>query len=287
MLPPKKSGLVAIAAITALLSRSDGLPRPDQAMVAVAWCRTAAERVALCRQTYNTAKAMLDVALDDGEWNAALEQATTPDRLALPPAVIVDVDETVLDNSPYNARLVAANEVYTPDGWSAWVEERAARAIPGAVDFLVYAAGRGVTVFYVTNRSNAEEPATRDNLQRLGFPLADRDDLDVVLTKRERDEWSDSDKRLRRASVAQTHRVLMMFGDDLGDFLSGVKPKATVRNGDPVDVVRAQGVVLGEERLARTDEFVGWWGTRWFMLPNPMYGSWLETYEAVNAEPTR
>lgn len=274
--------VASLAALAAHVVAPSANPRPDQALVAVAWTQHAAERVALCRQVFAHARTQLDAALADAETSAALEQIGARELQRLSPAVIVDVDETVLDNAPYNARLVADNRTYEPKTWSSWVQERRAQAVPGAVAFLTHAATRGVTVFYVTNRDTNDEAATRDNLARLGLPLQDEGDLDVVLTKNEQPEWT-SDKRTRRAHVARTHRVVMLLGDDLGDFLGAVKPARSLRNGDALDVVRAHGQELQGERLARVHEFGELWGTRWFLLPNPMYGSWLETFEAAAA----
>jgi acid phosphatase len=215
---------------------------------AVAWIQTSAEADALRRQAFRSATVALDKALDDPTWTATDEQ--TGDFSELPPAVIVDVDETVLDNSPLEARLIRRRQQFNPELWKAWVEERRAEPIPGALEFAQHAAGKGVTVFYVTNRDADEEAATRDNLTRVGFPVDDR--YDVVLTRGE--NGAPSDKTSRRQIVASTHRILLLLGDDLGDFTS--------RDGSVED--RLERVLGNEQR----------WGVRWFVFPNPMYGSW-------------
>lgn len=215
---------------------------------AVAWIQTSAEADALRRQVFRSARAALDEALLDPTWTAADEQ--TGDFSELPPAVIVDVDETVLDNSPLEARLIRRRQQFSPELWKAWVEERRAEPIPGALAFAQHAAAKGVTVFYVTNRNADEEAATRDNLALFGFPVDDR--YDVVLTRGE--NGAPSDKASRRQIVASTHRILLLLGDDLGDFTS--------RDGSVEDRLER---VLGNEQH---------WGVRWFVLPNPMYGSW-------------
>ncbi len=217
-------------------------------MNAVVWIQTSAEADALRRQAFVVAQAALDAALADSSWTAADEQ--TGDYGSLPPAVIVDVDETVLDNSPLEARLIRLNESYSPKSWRAWVEERRAKPLPGALEFAAYATAKGVTVFYVTNRNAEEEAATRDNLERAGFPLDSS--RDVVLTRGE--AGSGSDKTGRRAVVASTHRILLLIGDDLGDFTS--------REGSVSD------------RRGNVEANANRWGSRWIVLPNPMYGSW-------------
>ena len=217
---------------------------------AVVWLQTAAEFEALALQAFAQASAALDAALADPSWVAAPEQPSAPP--GLPPAVILDVDETVLDNSPYQAWTLREGTRFEPASWSAWVTAAAATAVPGALDFTRGAAARGVTVFYVSNRDAADEAATRANLARLGFPLAEG--VDTVLLKGERPEWG-SAKGTRRAEVAARYRVVMLVGDNLGDFTDDYK-------GD----VAARAAVIAAT--------AAWWGSRWIMIPNPMYGSW-------------
>jgi acid phosphatase len=166
----------------------------------------------------------------------------------------VDVDETVLDNVVFQARLIQSGRAYSEPVWREWVEERKATALPGAVEFLREADASGVTVFYVTNREATSEAATRENLARLGFPL-DRGGRDTVLCRGERAEWAASDKASRRAEVARDFRILLLVGDDLGDFLGA-----------------AGSLPADRERAAA--QYATWWGSRWIVLPNPMYGSW-------------
>jgi 5'-nucleotidase (lipoprotein e(P4) family) len=217
---------------------------------AVVWMQSSLEYEATTEQAYRLARRQLDAALRDPQWTAAPEQ--TGDASGLPPAVIVDVDETVLDNSYYQARMIRDNTEFGPETWDAWCEEARATAVPGAVEFAQHAASRGVTVFYVTNRTANLESATRTNLQAVGFPVVET--TDTVLTRGERPEWKASGKGPRRALVAQSYRVLLLIGDDLGDFVEA--------SGSP------------EERRARTAPHAEWWGQRWIMLPNPSYGSW-------------
>lgn len=218
-------------------------------LLAVAWVQSSAEYEAACRTAYGAAAQSLEKALADRSWTAAVEQQG--DFAGLPPAIIVDVDETVLDNSAYQARLIASGGEFEPATWGAWVEERKATAIPGAAEFLSAAAAKGVRVFYISNREAAQAEATRENLARLGFP--DADDLETFYFRDAGRGWKD--KSPRRAEVAKTHRVIFVFGDNLFDFQE--KEKATL-----------------PEREAIVREKQAWWGARWFMLPNPMYGSW-------------
>ena len=202
------------------------------------WFQSAAEYDANALQTFNNARRAVDAAL-----------ATTGDR---PPAVILDLDETVLDNSAFEGRMVRKGITYDLEDWFRWVDESAAKSIAGAAEFLTYLQSRGVTPFYITNRLAREEAGTRLNLQRLGYPLIGEDNL---FTRGEREEWASSDKGPRREFVASRYRVLAVVGDDLNDFA----------NAHDASI---------EERDAIVRRHAADWGTRWFILPNPMYGSW-------------
>ena len=107
-------------------------------------------------------------------------------------------------------------------------------------------------IFYVSNRSAAGEAATRANLKRIGAPVGDK--YDAVLLNGERPAWT-SDKTSRRAFVAQSHRVLLLIGDDMNDF------------------VPAKPLTLGQ-RDALLQKYEEFWGERWILLSNPLYGSW-------------
>jgi acid phosphatase len=222
---------------------------------AVAWVQTSVEYRASALQAWRSARLSLERALKDKRWTAALEQTGNARRL--PPAIIVDIDETVLDNSPGQARfLLEGSGRYSQQQWEQWSAESRAEPVPGAREFLSAAAARGVTVFYISNRGQQEAEATRRNLVEKGFPFrnATAADLgDALLLRGERPEWT-SDKSSRRAAVAAHYRVLMLCGDDLNDFFPArMKP---------------------EERMAKARAYDAWWGERWIILPNPMYGSW-------------
>ena len=153
---------------------------------------------------------------------------------------------------------------YSEDRWQAWVDEAAAGAVPGAIEFTKYARSRGVAVFYVTNRSAAQKQITRANLERLGFPLDPK--IDTLYCKLDKPDWG-SDKSSRRAEIAGRYRILMLFGDDLGDFTTGA-----------ADTV--------EKRRALAARYADRWGSKWIVLPNPMYGSWTSAIMASIPSPT-
>jgi acid phosphatase len=230
-------------------------PGADDNLNAVLWIQSSAEYEAAARSLYNAATARLDEALADPRWDAlaAGERDNAAALATLPPAVIMDVDETVLDNSPYQARLVRDGGAYDAGTWAAWVDERAARAVPGVAAFARAAAARGVTIVYLTNRTEQMQDATLDNLRALGLPVAGES---VFLGKGTAGcEQAGSDKDCRRRQVAARYRVLMQFGDQLGDFVA-------VADEAPA------------ARQALVDRHGGWFGERWWMLPNPTYGDW-------------
>lgn len=218
------------------------------------WMQSAVEYDGLTRGLYRLAEAQMLRSLQDSGWTAAVEQGERPPSRyrTKPPAVVLDVDETVLDNSAYQARLIRRNESYDSESWQAWCREERAGAVPGALAFTLAAAERDVQVFYVTNRDSVVDGATKTNLRRLGFPLAS--DEHVVLTEGERPGW-DGTKTSRRRHIAQDYRILLLIGDNFGDFVGDVETSV-------------------EDRQQRAATYEKYWGTRWIVLPNPQYGSW-------------
>jgi len=218
------------------------------------WAQTAVEYEGVARQAYALADIMLQRALADSSWTAAIEQAEMGSAAyrGLPPAVVLDVDETVLDNAAYQARLVRQNATYSTESWNAWVRERKATPVPGAVPFTQAAERMGVEVIYLTNRDHAVEEATRDNLRLFDFPL--NPDEDLLLTENERPEW-DGSKTPRRRYLVERYRILLLVGDNFNDFAPG-----------------AERSVGERQRLSQT--YARFWGSRWIVLPNAQYGSW-------------
>lgn len=236
-------------------------PQAHESLGSVLWMQTAPECRAAAVQAFRAARERLAPALEDETWTAALEQ--TGDCSRLPPAVVLDVDETVLDNTLYLGEIVRQGTVHGPQGWDAWVRQRRAPAVPGAVGFVQAASERGVTPVYISNRRCERRPGedspcpqkqdTVDNLHRAGFPAVRPEQ---VLLRGERREWG-ADKGTRRAYVAQRYRILLLVGDNVGDFLS----------------LHGRGAAP-DERAVRVQEHDERWGEKWFVLPNPVYGSW-------------
>jgi acid phosphatase len=219
----------------------------------ILYVQTSAEYEMAATQSYALAAVMLDKALADPNWTAAIEQLDK-NYSNLPPAIILDVDETVLDNSPNQVRLVYSGSTWDINLWNEWVNQAKAPAVPGSLEFVKYAHDQGVTVFFMTNRSYELEPATRKNLKALGFPVDTNYD-DTLLTNGEQEDWG-TDKATRRDYLAEEFRILLLIGDDPNDFVSGTK------EGNPIT------------RNELFSSFQDFWGEKWIILPNPMYGGW-------------
>ncbi|OYU04696.1 MAG: acid phosphatase [Pseudomonas sp. PGPPP1] len=237
---------------TALVGCQQQPPANDQ-LDAVLWTQTSIEHELIYTQVFASATRQLDAALADPTWDAL---PLPPRNLAgLPPAVVVDIDETVLDNVPLNARDILSNQVYSYDRWNTWVDQAKAQALPGAVSFLQAADKKGITVYYITNREHSQVQATVNNLRLRGFPVAHNEQVLAAGTPTGHCEQAGYGKNCRRQWVASHARVLMLAGDSLGDF------------------VQAEHNTLADQRKAAAP-YLAWLGQRWFVLPNPTYGNW-------------
>jgi len=214
---------------------------------ATLWQQTSAEYESVVLQTFRLAQANLDRALRERHWTAALEQQG--DFSALPPAILLDLDETVLDNTGYEARIIRELGQYSPDSFAQWCMTEDAPAIAGVAGFLTYAASRQVAVFYYSARKETLRECTRRNLQALQLPLMD--DSHLLLD-------DGTSKSAYRALIASRYRLLLLLGDNLEDFVEGSKADSRSRR----ELARLHG---------------GRWGREWIILPNPMYGHWEAT----------
>jgi len=235
--------LVGTAAIAQPAPQNDGLN-------ATLWVQNSIEFKANSVMAFALAKMRLDEALHDTGWTAApLEQTNAYHNL--PPAIIADVDETLMDNSPYQAWTAQTGNEFSPKTWTAFVNSATSLAVPGAVEFLKYAQSKGVKIFYVTNRTAEEEAGTRRNMAALGFPIETA--FDNVLTSREKPDWT-SAKSTRRAFVAKDHRILLLIGDNYGDFSDEYR-----------------GTVAERQKSYEANQWH--FGKDWIMVANPQYGS--------------
>lgn len=225
---------------------------------AVQWMQNSAEYVAATTQAYRLARLQLAAALANKQHTADEQQAAAGGFEEKPPAIILDVDETVLDNSPFQARSVIDGLQFDPVRWSAWVAEASATAIPGAVEFIRHAQDLGVAVFLVTNRRDSEREGTVKNLKDLGVNVPD----DNLLLRND-EAGRGGDKLSRRAMVAEKHRVLLLIGDNIADLCDGVAGKPA-----------AESKRIFAEKQQK-------FGQGWVMIPNPSYGGWERTGDAL------
>jgi 5'-nucleotidase (lipoprotein e(P4) family) len=203
---------------------------------ATLWQQSSAEARALQYQAYRLARLMLDRDL------------RIHNKSKLKRAVVVDIDETLLDNTRFQAGQIVSHTAFNSKDWIEWCNTAKASAIPGAVEFLRYAAGRGVRVFYVTNRGMPEKPGTMTNLKQLGFPGVG-DETVIVRT-------DVSSKEPRRQKISESYRIVLLCGDNLNDFTNLFEGKTTGERNAAADAARRK------------------FGTQFIVLPNPTYGDW-------------
>jgi 5'-nucleotidase (lipoprotein e(P4) family) len=226
---------------------------------ALLWMQKSAEYRALAYQAYNIAHLRLDQDLDGKN----KKEIPKPDRKK-PRAIVVDIDETVLDNSPYQALNVSMRRSYERNNWYEWTKLRKAKPVPGAVDFLNYAVSKGVKVFFISNRDQPyEQENTVENLRSAGF--RDISNENVLLRPFDAQGKPMSPKAPRRDLVTQKYRIVLLMGDNLDDFSDVFERKSML------------------DRYSVTDQNRELWGKKWVVLPNAMYGTWESAmYEYKN-----
>ena len=227
-----------------------GSQNPNEHLVmATLWYQRASECRALYYQAFNTAKISLDKQLA----NYSGEKAK---------AVVVDIDETVLDNSPFETNSIRTGKSYSSAAWKEWTDMAKAQATPGSLEFLKYAESKGVETFYISNRDTSATKKTLQNLKKLGFPFAD--EAHILL------KTNTSVKTKRRSKVSETHDILILAGDNIGDFDEFLEDRSENYGFGKVDTMK--------------DHF----GEKFIVLPNPMYGSWekqvLKSDKKLNAD---
>lgn len=210
----------------------------DHLINATLWMQHSAEYRAICLQTYKLAKVALAENL----------KAKQTDK---PAAVVLDIDETVLDNSYYEAYMAAESTSFSDSTWALWTSKAEATEVPGAIDFLKYADSIGVEIIYISNRYTEELEATMANMKTLGFPEVPVENFMM------KEKESSSCKKERREKVSENYEIIMFIGDNLGDHSEIFDERKT--NGD---------------MLEETDALIYKLGTSYIVLPNPTYGTW-------------
>ena len=205
----------------------------NENVLAVDWQQNSGEVNALRYEAYNSAKSYVD--------------KLSKEKSKKPYAVTLDIDETILDNSPHAGYEIKHGEVYTPQNFHEWIEKADAKAIAGSKEFTAYAKSKGFEVFYVSNRDKKTEmAATIKNMKNLGFVNSDKEHILLKTdTNKKQGRWD---------KIKDKYNLAMYCGDNLGDFPNGYDGKSN------------------EERRAIVEKEKAFFGTKYIMLPNSSYG---------------
>jgi len=202
--------------------------------MAVLFQQKAAEYNALCYQAFNMAKMRID---NSSKMLGGFKKK----------AIVVDIDETMLDNSPYEAKMILDSISY-PTEWDTWMNSASAKAVPGALEFAKWVETQKIEIYYISNRKEKYRAPTLKNLQELGFPYADNEHLML--------KTDESSKKSRREKVQEKANIILLIGDNLNDFTEAFERKTT------------------QERFEITDSLKSKFGTSFIVLPDAMYGDW-------------
>ena len=198
------------------------------------WYQNAAEVDALYQQGYNVATSKL---------KELLKQPTSK-----PYSIVLDIDETVLSNIPFQVKMVKDGTAFNPKLWDEWVQKAEATPVAGAKEFLQFADKNKVQIYYISDRTDAQVDATIKNLEAQGLPVQGRDHL---MFKKE----GDKSKEGRRQEVLKHTNLVMLFGDNLVDFAE-FSTKSEADRDKMFEQLKAE------------------FGDKFIIFPNPMYGSW-------------
>ncbi len=206
----------------------------DHLLFATLYHQYTPEYKALCLQSYHVAKRNLAWIMESTNFEVA-------------PAVVLDLDETVLDNSPFEAKCILENTSY-PKYWDEWMNEANADLVPGAADFLETAQALGAEIYYISNRKEKYLAQTIKNMQLHKLPNADSAHIWL--------RTDTSSKKARRDSLSTQRTIVLLIGDNLNDFTEAFE------------------LDNNNERMAEVEKMKDLFGQRFIMLPNPMYGEW-------------
>jgi len=208
----------------------------EYSVQSVLWQQHAAEYRALAYQAFNLARYRLE---------DILQQEKQGEK---PIAIITDIDETVLDNSRFNAKLIEEDVAYNKERWIKWAKQIKAEPVPGSQEFFNHVKDKGVEVFYISNRFKGNKAPTVKNMRKYDFPYADSAHIFLKDTT--------SGKQPRHEKVLANHNVVLYLGDNLSDFHSSFDDKSTQKRNQLVDSMKNK------------------FGKKFIVFPNPMYGAW-------------
>ncbi len=229
------------------LSTAESSIAENSKISAVLWQQTSAEYDALCYQAFNVATHRLNSG-DMGNMDVNSKKL----------AIIMDLDETVLNNSPFNGWLIHNNKTYSPANWMEWSSLAKAEFVPGAIEFMQIAMNQGFKIFFISNRTVQELDFTIANLEKAGIIV---NPPDVML------KTNSSSKAERRENVLSNYRVYMLIGDNLADFHNIFENDLSI-----------------SERKNNALKFRNKFGSKFIVLPNTMYGGWEKALKNSNSD---
>jgi 5'-nucleotidase (lipoprotein e(P4) family) len=209
----------------------------EHLVLATLWFQNSPEMEALYYQGFNIAKErVLEFSSEKG---------------LKPKAVVVDLDETMINNSPFQGKMIESGKPFTSDFWNEWSALASAQAMPGAIEFTHFCDSLNVEVFYISNRSVSELESTMKNLEKLDFAFVKAENF---LLKE-----AESGKEPRRLKISENYDIVLLLGDNLNDFSNVFENR-----GDDwgVSIVNTYKNQLGK---------------RFILFPNPLYGEWEKT----------
>ena len=237
-----------IVIMLAVLSSCSGLksiaPDSEQMVMSTLWFQQSAEMRAIYYQSFNLAEFRVQQKLETYSGKKPL-------------AVVVDIDETILDNSPSEAKNIRDGERYSQERWANWISKASAMPLPGSLEFANYLKKEGVELFYISNRTVEQLNSTIENLNKHHFPYADEEHVFL--------RSDSSSKKTRREKVSSEYEIILLIGDNLGDFN---------------EVFDNRSDEFGK---ALVDQYKEDFSNRFIVLPNPIYGSWTSALGGSNS----
>jgi 5'-nucleotidase (lipoprotein e(P4) family) len=228
------------------------------------WVKDSAEYQAVSMQIYSQATADIANFVADTSWTAMPDQIVDPQ---LPAAIIFDIDQTLVSGAEFQ---LVYERPYSNKKRDAWSQKSAAAAVPGVIKFVAAARMAGVETFFVTNRPCEQREGDPKPCPQFQTALDDLREIGIEVSayqlslSGQQANW-DREKLVRRKLIAESYRVIMVIGDDLGDFVpcSRTKVMATCHSS-----------ATAESRKEAMKKYEFYWGHGWYILPNPMHGSW-------------
>jgi 5'-nucleotidase (lipoprotein e(P4) family) len=215
----------------------------------VLWVQRSAEYKALCIQIYSGAKFNLLEGLKTKTWSGSHNRK--PGFENLPPAIIMDIDDTILSGTTFQAEIIKFKMKFTLENWFKWLNKGKAQPVPGAKDFIDFVRKQGVKIFFLTNRDEKFRKITIKNLKKHGISV---DKQSTLIMYKQKPNWTKS-KVNQRKFITENHRILLLIGDDLNDFFPSRE-------------------LSSEKRDEKLNFYKNYWGKKWIIIPNPYYGSW-------------